>query len=188
MVQGRLIILVGPDGGGKRRLLTHARRTMLGRSLAIFPRRYIAGPVPMDHEDYYRLDDRTFADWVQRDFFALYWSDDCCRFGVGQEIDAWMDAGLHVVIAGDQNLLNKAYQRYDDVQTVLVTPGQSVLAQWLRQDVQFDDADLERRLAAAHLLEQDFSSAPQVRTEHSFEEAGRQFLALLRPPQTLKVA
>ncbi len=188
MDRGHLIVMVGPEGGGKRRLLSYARRHALGRVYAIFPRRYICGPLISDREEFYRLDERTFADWVQRGFFALYWSDGCCQYGVGQEIDTWMDAGLNVVIAGDEMVLPKARQRYPDVQTVLVTPREESLEQWVRDDPLFDEGGREGMLSHMQTMQVRYGDAAVIRTNLSIPDAGRQLVAVLRRAEPRQVA
>lgn len=119
-MDGHLIILVGADGIGRRAFLKRARQHGAGRSQAIFPKRYICGPMPDAREDFVSLSPAMFSDWSVRDFFAFSWSDRCCRYAVGREIEIWLDAGLTVVVSVGYEAVPTILDLYPDTIMVLV--------------------------------------------------------------------
>lgn len=177
MQRGQLIIVIGPEGGGKRRLLSYARSHALECARAIFPRRYVTGLTASTPEEVYRLDERTFSEWIERGLFALHWTDGACRYGIGREIDSWMDAGLNVVLPGDETALAKARTRYPDLDVLLVTPGADRSEDWTARDPGLNAAAFAEEAAR---LERVFEHSPVIRTENSMADAARQLSRVLQ--------
>ena len=177
--KGHLVYIVGPREGGQRRLIGYACRKALGRTRAIFPRRYISGPIDTDREEFHPLTTAAFEDWLRRGFFALSWTDDRCQYGIGREIDAWMEAGLNVVITASVEFLPDARNKYPNLQVVLVSPGVDALVDRLRRQIGLDEDAIREQAEQAALLETTFGTGPVVRTDQSWEAAGRALVNIL---------
>ncbi|GAB3626574.1 Ribose 1,5-bisphosphate phosphokinase PhnN [Pandoraea terrae] len=111
---GRLFYVMGPSGAGKDALLGYARER-LGDSPAsvLFAHRYITRPESAGGENHIALSLSEFAVRKAHGLFALDWDSHGCRYGVGIEIDTWLDAGCDVVMNGSRAHLSRAVKRYD---------------------------------------------------------------------------
>ena len=105
--------------------------------------------------------------------------DDRCQYGIGREIDAWMEAGLNVVITASVEFLPDARNKYPNLQVVLVSPGVDALVDRLRRQIGLDEDAIREQAEQAALLETTFGTGPVVRTDQSWEAAGRALVNIL---------
>lgn len=115
MNHARLFYVMGPSGAGKDSLLAYARAKLDHvsslRSPVCFAHRYITRP-PSEGENHIALSPAEFAVRHSIGCFALDWESHDCRYGIGVEIDAWMQAGANVVVNGSRAFLAQAVARY----------------------------------------------------------------------------
>ncbi|ACS85117.1 ribose 1,5-bisphosphokinase [Musicola paradisiaca] len=106
----RLIWLTGASGAGKDALLEALRRTNPTRLLVAH--RYITRSASAGGENHVALSEAEFAYRRERGLFALHWQAHQYHYGIGIEVDAWLSAGLDVVVNGSRACLVLARQRY----------------------------------------------------------------------------
>ncbi|WP_281302298.1 MULTISPECIES: hypothetical protein [unclassified Iodidimonas] len=191
---GRLVLLIGPPGGGMRRLVQQARAHHLGRGRVIFPRRYLALPSdsgskrvePSRAEDAHYLPRDVFHDYVNQGFFALHWGDGSTLYGIGREIESWMDAGLDVVVPADMDILARAQARYPSMKAVVVSPNADAMKAWMAgSETVLSSCDAGGfRPAPSHRADgghfaRGFPNLPMVQTDEDFTKAAERLLVLL---------
>lgn len=132
-VHGRLFYLVGPSGAGKDSLLLRARERLSAGSCLIASR-YITRPPELQGENHLWLSEAEFQQRLALGTFALHWSANGYRYGIGLEIDCWMERGLDVLVNGSRAHLDQARLRYG--------------ARLLPLLLQVDPALLQQRLSA----------------------------------------
>ncbi|GAB3470594.1 ribose 1,5-bisphosphokinase [Azotobacter salinestris] len=110
-VHGRLFYLMGPSGAGKDSLLLRARERLSARSCLIASR-YITRPPELRGENHLWLSEAEFEQRLALGTFALHWSANGHRYGIGLEIDCWLERGLDVLINGSRAHLEQARLRY----------------------------------------------------------------------------
>jgi ribose 1,5-bisphosphokinase len=93
---------MGPASAGKDSVLKYARRRLGGRYPVIFAHRYITRPLGEDIENYVALSRAEFALRKAHALFAFDWTAYGYRYGIGAEIEDWLEAGLSVVVDGSR--------------------------------------------------------------------------------------
>ena len=178
---------MGASGSGKDSLLD-ALRQHLPANVAV-AHRYITRPASAGAENHIALSETEFIQRRQQGLFALEWHAHQCWYGVGIEIDHWMQLGCHVVINGSRAHLEKARQRYGQrLLPVCLQVSDDVLAARLTRRGREDAAQIASRLqrardyastmpAGCHLLNND--GALQSTLQH--------FLAILSMPASAPV-
>lgn len=140
----RLIYVMGPSGAGKDALLGFARERIGAR--VMFSHRYITRPVS-DGENHIALTHDEFATRLARGLFALHWQSHGLHYGVGVEIDLWLERGMPVVVNGSRQHAHAALARYPGAQFVQIDASPSVLAARLARRGREDARQIEARLA-----------------------------------------
>jgi ribose 1,5-bisphosphokinase len=59
--------------------------------------------------------------------FAMHWQSHGCSYGIGQEIDEWLESGFHVVLNGSRYYLEIARARYPTLCPILVRVSHDTL-------------------------------------------------------------
>lgn len=147
---GRLIYVMGPSGAGKDTLLAFARAKLSGTSV-LFAHRYITRLADAGGENHVFLSDDEFDTRAALGLFALAWQSHQLRYGIGVEIDAWLERGCTVVVNGSRGHLAEAIERYPLLEVVLIDANPTVLAARLtargRESAEQVQARLARRVA-----------------------------------------
>lgn len=143
-----LIWLIGPSGSGKDSLLNALRDAPPARLL--IAHRYITRAADAGGENHVALSEAEFARRAALGLFAVSWQAHGFHYGIGTEVESWLQRGQNVVVNGSRLHLAQAQARFGSQLLPLclqVTP--SVLAVRLRQRGREDDAAIARRLARA---------------------------------------
>ena len=162
----RLIYIMGPSGCGKDSLMAEARLRLPAEAPVVFAHRYITRPADAGGENHVALSLDEFQLRLSRGLFALSWQSHGFAYGVGSEIDIWMEAGLSVVVNGSRGALSEALKAYPDLLPVLVEVPVEILRQRIGERGREDAADMERRLARARM------SVPEVPGLVRFDNSG----------------
>jgi ribose 1,5-bisphosphokinase len=178
---GRLVYVVGPSGSGKDTLLAYARTRMPADVPIAFAHRYITRPVHPDDENHVALSDVEFAVRLARGCMAMHWNAHAHRYGIGIEIDQWLERGLTVVVSGSREYLPQAIAHYADLALVLVTAPAEVLRERLAARGRETPDSIEERLQRTR----DYSvlarrPALELVNDGPLERAGDALVAFLR--------
>lgn len=176
--RGRLVYVMGPSGAGKDSLLNFARER--AGNQALFVHRYITRPRAAG-EDHVPLSAEEFAARKALDLFAMDWSSHGFHYGVGLEIDAWIERGATVVVNGSRNYLKTALVRYPSMSIVHVVVEPSILAARLaargRESAQEVEARLSRQVSWSA---PEGASVCVIDNSGPLSRAGEDFLRILR--------
>jgi len=110
-MHSRLFYLMGPSGAGKDSLLRRCRERLCETSCLIASR-YITRPPELQGENHLWLSEAEFSQRQDLGTFALHWSANGFRYGIGLEIDRWLELGLDVLVNGSRAHLEQARARY----------------------------------------------------------------------------
>ena len=147
----RLIYIMGPSGCGKDSLMAEARLRLPPEAPVVFAHRYITRPSDMGGENHVALSRAEFQLRLTRGLFALSWESHGFAYGIGREIDNWMQAGLSVVVNGSREALSRALAVYPELLPVLVDVPEEILRQRLGARGREDAGGIEARLARARM-------------------------------------
>ncbi|AUD06129.1 phosphonate metabolism protein/1,5-bisphosphokinase (PRPP-forming) PhnN [Spirosoma pollinicola] len=181
MSQTTLFCLIGPSGAGKDALLAYAREHLTGSENIVFSHRYITRPSQEEGENHIALTQAEFDQRQQLGLFALSWQSHQFAYGIGVEIDAWLQAGAHVVINGSREYLPQASQRYPQMRVILLEVNSDAIRQRLVERGRETAQEIDARIAHNQQL-------PPVEHPHlyvlnndsSLAEAGVKLMALLK--------
>ncbi len=142
---GRLILVVGPSGGGKDTIIAGARNACAGNPMVVFPRRVVTRAVSAA-EDHDSLDDSAFDRAVATGAFAFWWNAHGLKYGIPRAIDDDIRAGRTVVCNVSRGIIPDARSRYEEAHVVMVTAPADVLAARLAGRSRASDGPLDARL------------------------------------------
>lgn len=179
---GRLLYLMGASGSGKDSLLD-ALRQHLPADVTV-AHRYITRPADSGCENHIALSEAEFVQRRQQGLFALEWHAHQCRYGVGIEIDTWMQLGCHVVVNGSRAHLEKARQRYGQrLMPVCLQVSDDVLAGRLAQRGREDATQIACRLQRAREYDNALpAGCHRLNNDGALQDTLQQLLAILSLP------
>jgi ribose 1,5-bisphosphokinase len=177
---GRLVYVIGPSGAGKDSIIAYARQR-LEADRHVFARRYITRPADSGGEDHIAITRTDFERDCGAGRFALSWRGNGLGYGVGTEVDPWLDSGRHVILNGSRGYLSSAAARYPTLLPVLITIDPAVLRQRLAARGRESPAEIEARIQRALELDAiDHPGLAVIANNGPLAEAGEAFVALLR--------
>jgi ribose 1,5-bisphosphokinase len=139
---------MGPSGAGKDSVLRYARERLAGSGV-LFAHRYITRRPVAGDENFVSLDPAEFAARRARGLFAFDWEAHGCAYGIGLEIEAWLDRGATVVVSGSR--AHFSGRPIAGAVAVLVTARPDILAERLAGRRREDESAIRVRLDRAAL-------------------------------------
>lgn len=174
---GTLVYVMGPSGSGKDSLMRYARERLNGHGRIAFGHRYITRPAERDGENHVALSEPEFHARDQAGFFALSWRAHGCCYGIGIELDAWLDAGWTVVVNGSRAHFEEARRRYSRAKGLLVQVARARLRARLSQRAREPLDEIEQRLARHDALAAlPLDGVHRLRNDGSLRACGERFV------------
>jgi ribose 1,5-bisphosphokinase len=186
MSRGRLVYVMGPSGSGKDSVIGYARARHGDLPHIAFAHRYITRPAAAGGENHVELAPAEFLARRNAGCFALSWRSHGNDYGLGREIDGWMESGLSVVANGSRAHFANAATRYSDLVPVLVHVDPAQLRERLRTRDREDAAGRANRLAQAAIDPPDHPSLVVIDNNGLLSAAGEALVALLRRLKALE--
>lgn len=124
---GRLFYMMGASGVGKDSLLQFLRQAGDPTQLAV-AHRYITRPAKPGAENHVALSEAEFQARLTAGWFALHWRSHGLWYGIGREIDGWVQSGINVVLNGSREYLPEALEIYPDLVPILITAEPALIA------------------------------------------------------------
>ena len=179
---GRLVYVIGPSGAGKDSIIGYARQRLgADRERHVFARRHITRPADSGGEDHIAISAADFERDCATGRFALAWRGNDLGYGVGIEIDWWLESGRHVILNGSRGYLPKAADRYPHLLPVLIAIDPAVLRQRLSARGRETSDEIEARIQRAMALQViQHPALATIANNGSLTEAGEAFVALLK--------
>jgi ribose 1,5-bisphosphokinase len=149
--QGKLIYLMGASGSGKDTLLRCVRARLLHSEATIrFATRYITRPQELGAEKHIAVTKPEFERLLRSGCFAMHWTSHGLDYGIGTEIDRWLEGGLKVVVNGSREYLSEAARTYAGIIPLLLSVSERLLRERLVRRGRESPEEIERRLAREH--------------------------------------
>jgi ribose 1,5-bisphosphokinase len=152
---GRLFYIMGASGAGKDTLLRGCREGSCDAMRPLVAHRYITRTPDGGTESHVWLSDTEFEQRVTLGAFAMHWSANGFRYGIGREIDQWLARGGQVLVNGSRGYLDEARSQYGDTLIpVLIRVEPARLRQRLVQRGRESADQIDARICRARELEQ----------------------------------
>ena len=121
---GRLIYIAGPSGAGKDSVIGWAQQRLQAGAPVVFARRTITRAPDATGENHRAVTPAEFEELGARGAFAMAWTANGHRYGIGAEIRDWLAHGLTVVVSGSREYLPQALRDFPALEVVMVNaPG-----------------------------------------------------------------
>ena len=181
MRQGPLFYLMGASGVGKDSLLGYLRSHQTADRPMAIPQRFITRPASAGGEPHIELSTPAFLERLQAGGFAMHWQSHGYHYGIGIEIDQFLDRGCPVVINGSRHYLETAQRLYSNLCPVLVTASHDQLLQRLLSRGRESAKAIEQRLQRAESLDNQLRDQSLIRlaNEGPLEQAGQRLLEII---------
>ena len=181
MSQGTLFYVIGASGAGKDSICAGARAAMSGESPVFFAHRYITRPADAGGENHVALSAEEFRTRKEMNLFAMSWESHGNHYGIGTEIDLWLERGAGVVVNGSRAYLDTAAERYPNLVPIHITVCQPVLRRRLLERGRESIEQIEKRLRrTAELSPVAHPATRVVRNDATLSEAVQQFLEVVQ--------
>jgi len=175
----KLFYVIGPSGAGKDTLINYARKQINGSQNVAFAHRYITRPPFSGNENHVSLTNEEFALRSKAGMFALSWGSHDKYYGVGQEINSWLNKGFNVVINGSREYLPVAQRLYPDLKVVLITARPEIIASRLAVRGREDAEEIARRIARTTELNTNLENCIEIQNNGTVEAAGNELVNLI---------
>lgn len=179
MAEGRLFYVIGPSGSGKDSLMRYAREQLAANPEVVFAHRYITRPVEAQGENHIALSETEFEARLEAGLFAMHWNSHGLRYGIGREINLWLERGCNVVINGSREYLAEARRRFPELVAVMVSVAPEILAERLRRRGRESEQQIAKRLERATLFNHADVPMEVIRNDREIPQAGTQLINLL---------
>ncbi|HEX8963479.1 MAG TPA: phosphonate metabolism protein/1,5-bisphosphokinase (PRPP-forming) PhnN [Rhodocyclaceae bacterium] len=182
---GRIYYIMGASGAGKDSLLDYARDRLAASGGVIFAHRYITRPADAGGENHVALTPTEFAARDRLGCFALSWQAHGLSYGIGWEINFWMQAGVNVVVNGSREYYPAARAAYPDLVGVLIEVSPEAQAARLAARDRETGAALAARLRRAVVAVEAHPELIRIDNDGPLEAAGARLVDLLAPSRSM---
>jgi ribose 1,5-bisphosphokinase len=177
---GRLFYVVGASGVGKDTLIAYARERVAAGGRVVFADRYITRANQPGGENHVELTRPEFERRERLGLFAMSWESHGYRYGIGNEIDAWLAQGRTVVVNGSRDHVQAARQRYPDIAVVWISAHPRAVEERLQSRGRESREEIDSRLARnSRLGMQPPPGVLRIDNDGTLEEAGARLVELL---------
>ncbi len=146
MIRGTLFYLVGASGSGKDSLLEGCRKRLPAQLRCCVAHRYITRSADAGGENHIHLSESEFQLREQLGLFVMNWYSHGYHYGIGNEIDTWLDSGANVLVNGSREYLSRAMTMYDELVPVLIDVDSDTLRKRLTVRGRETAEEIEHRL------------------------------------------
>jgi ribose 1,5-bisphosphokinase len=167
-----LFYVIGASGVGKDTLMNYARKAINGNASVIFAHRYITRDTEAGNENHINISREEFALRKANHLFALDWESHGQCYGIGIEIDVWLQKGLNIVVNGSRQYLPIAKSKYPDIKDILIDADPEVIKERLMQRNREDATGIQKRIERSATIKTDLSNSITIYNNTTVEEAG----------------
>jgi ribose 1,5-bisphosphokinase len=183
----KLFYVIGASGAGKDTLINYARTQIQGSENVIFAHRYITRPPFAGNENHICLGKEEFQQRIKANLFALHWESHGNFYGIGHEINGWMENGFNVVVNGSRLYLPVAREIYPDMTVILVVASREVINQRLANRGREDAGQVEKRIARTAEISADLENCIKLHNDSTIEDAGNELVNIICLKQKLYI-
>jgi ribose 1,5-bisphosphokinase len=175
----KLFYVIGASGAGKDTLMNYARKQINGSENVVFAHRYITRPPFSGNENHVSLTKEEFALRSRAGMFALSWGSHDKYYGIGQEINSWLNKGFNVVVNGSREYLPVAQGLYPDLKVILITASPEIISQRLAVRGREDANEIAKRIARTAEINTNLENCIEVQNDGAVEIAGSELVNLI---------
>lgn len=179
MIKGKLFYVIGPSGSGKDSLMRYARERLAGDAGVVFAHRYITRAAELQGENHIALTAPEFDARRAAGLFAMHWGSHALRYGIGLEINFWLERGCNVVMNGSREYLPQAKCSYPALVAVLIAVAPEVLAERLRARGRETEHQIAQRLERSSQFIHPDGQMKIIRNDSALHEAGERLVQIL---------
>ncbi len=183
----RLFYVIGASGAGKDTLMNYARTKINGLQPVIFAHRYITRPPFTGNENHVSLSGEEFKSRIKANLFALYWESHGNYYGIGNEINTWMEKGYNVVVNGSRQYLPVAQQLYPGMKVILIDASPEIINDRLSSRGREDANEIEKRIARTAEISADLGNCIKIQNDGTVEDAGDELIGIISLTQKLYI-
>lgn len=176
-----LYYIIGASGCGKDSLMTYARNNLSEDAKVVFAHRYITRNADAGNENHVALSEQEFSLRLNHGFFAMHWHSHGYHYGIGDEVNDWLDKGFNVVVNGSREYLNQAARDFGQLLPVSIEVDLPTLQKRLESRGRESGAEIAQRLQRAKALSSEIYHPRLVRIHNNktLEESGKLLLSIL---------
>lgn len=180
-VGAHLFYIMGSSGSGKDTLLRQFRERMADLPCLV-AHRYITRKPEIAGENHIWVPEQEFEKRVMLGAFAMYWEANGEHYGIGKEIDHWLELGINVLVNGSREYFEQAQQLYGTrLVPVLLQVAPGILKQRLILRGRETPEEIEARLERDRQISGGFASKViQINNDEQPELATDALLAIVR--------
>lgn len=182
-----LFYVIGASGSGKDTLMNYARQQINGSENVLFAHRYITRPPFAGNENHISLSNQEFELRRDANLFALNWGSHNKYYGIGREIDSWMQSGFNVVVNGSREYLPVARQLYPDLKVILITASSETIARRLMSRGREDAAEIQTRIARTAQINTTIDNCIKIQNDNEVEDAGNKLVNIISVTEKLYI-
>ena len=175
----KLFYVIGASGAGKDTLINYARTKINGSGPVVFAHRYITRPPFAGNENHISLSAEEFTSRINANLFALHWESHGNYYGIGQEINGWMEKGFNVVVNGSRQYLPIAQQIYPDIKVILIDADPETINRRLSNRGREAPTEIEKRIARTSEINADLAHCIKILNNNAVEDAGDELVDII---------
>jgi ribose 1,5-bisphosphokinase len=173
----QLFYVVGASGVGKDSLMDYARTHINGSLPLLFAHRYITRAAKEGNENHIYISPEEFILRRDSDLFALHWESHGLYYGIGKEIDTWMDKGFNVVVNGSRQYQPVAVHRYPNLVTVVIEADLEVIYRRLQNRGRETTMEIQQRIQRQPSITATAAGCISIRNDGPLEDGGNALIA-----------
>lgn len=182
----KLFYIIGASGAGKDSLMNYCRSELNGEPQIIFAHRYITRPVNAGAENHIYLTEEEFQSRQMLGLFALNWQSHGWHYGIGIEIDSWLEKGLIVVVNGSREYLPAALQKYPEMQPILIEADTELIKERLYTRGREDVESIAKRIARNEEFHLQHANLIHIANNTELAISALALLKVLIPEESIK--
>ena len=181
MIMAKLFYIIGSSGAGKDSLINYLKDKLPHNSAVVFAHRYITRLAGAGNENHIELSKQEFLHRKQFNCFAMDWFSHDLFYGIGVEINFWLNNDLNVVVNGSRGFLNQAKQYYPSLVPILIDVDDNTLRQRLISRGREPADQIEKRLLQANKLKKTIQHTNLIKITNNnlLSSAGEQLLRVI---------
>jgi len=141
-----LYYIIGASGAGKDSLLNAVREQLATAGDTLIAHRYITRPAAASGENHIALSTAEFDCRKNKGLFKLHWAANNCQYGVGIELDQWLNAGINVLVNGSRGYLDTAKALHPELIVIYINAETQILKQRLMNRGRESEEEIDARL------------------------------------------
>jgi ribose 1,5-bisphosphokinase len=179
--KGQVFFVVGASGSGKDSILRAIREEAQREDRLIVAHRYITRAASDQSENHISLTEEEFVQRRKANCFVMHWHANRLHYGIGIELNTWINSGMNIVVNGSREYLPRALELFPELITINIEVPSHLLKERLIKRGRESLEELEARFSRSASLVDVFPENTQILdNSESVAIATKQFFDFLR--------